>query len=183
MTWKQERINCKFKLISPTFTGKFSKYWSSFFIVSSWVLLYCIVGSLSASVHGVLCKNRGKFKDLTPGKIWANQRSIFFKQLYNGGYHRIATACVCWTLDSWRFLEVSFIHSSWRFLVPLWGCIHKLMFFSIPAYFFKPIGSTTLQAEVCSGRDVCGPTLKVHFKNGKKIYMWQTVGKLHWEMG
>lgn len=49
------------------------------------------------------------------------------------------------------------------------------MFFSIPAYFFKPIGSTTLKAEVCTGRDVRGPTLKVHFKNGKKIYMWQTV--------
>ena len=28
-------------------------------------------------------ENRGKFKDLTPGKIWANQRSSFFKQLYS----------------------------------------------------------------------------------------------------
>ena len=169
-------------MISPTFTGKFSKYWSSFCIVSS--ALHCVVGSLSASVHGVLCKNRGKFKDLTPGKIWANQRSNFFKQLYNGDHHRIATACIWATLDSWRFLEVSFIHSSWRFLAPWWGCIHKLIvFFSIPAFFYKPVGSTTLQAEVCSGRDVCGPTLKVHLKNGKKIYMRQTIGKLHWEMG
>jgi len=60
-----------------------------------------------------------KTKNLTPGKIWTNQRSNFFKQLYNGGYHRIATAFVWATLDSWRFLEVSFIHSRRRFLAPL----------------------------------------------------------------
>ena len=106
-----------------------------------------------------------------------------FKQLYNSGYHRIATACVWATLDRWRFLEVSFIHSRRRFLAPVWGCIHKLIFFNSIFYFYKPVGSTTLLAEVCSGRDVCGPTLKVHFKNGKKIYMRQTIGKLHWEMG
>ena len=56
-------------------------------------------------------------------------------------------------------------------------------FFNSSLYFYKPVGSTTLLAEVCSGRDVCGPTRKIHFKNGKKIYMRQTIGKLHWEMG
>ena len=42
---------------------------------------------------------------------------------------------------------------------------------SFRLYFYKPIGSTAILDEICSGGEVCGPTLRLHFKNGRKIYM------------
>ena len=56
--------------------------------------------------------------------------------------------------------------------------------FNSSLYFYKPLVALLYRQKFAQDfRDICGPSLKAHLKNGKKIYMRQTIGKLHWEMG
>lgn len=50
--------------------------------------------------------------------------------------------------------------------------------YNFSLYFYKQVGSSNMLTEVCSATDVCGATLKLHFKNRKKIYMRKKLGTI-----